>query len=149
MTGKLKPWRPLGNVDVLSRDMNHIWDRFFGSDLNIRPWEKGWVPSLDVSETKDKLIVKTEIAGVDPKEIDIKISGDVLTIKGEKKEEREEKDESYHLMERRYGAFSRSIQLPIEVEEKKIKANYKNGVLKITLPKSEKSKAKATKIAIE
>ncbi len=149
MTGKLKPWRPFGSVDLFSRDMNHLWDRFFGADPSIRPWEKGWAPSLDVSETKDKLIVKTEIAGVDPKEIDIKISGDVLTIKGEKKEEREEKDESFHLMERRYGAFSRSIQLPIEVEEKKIKANYKNGVLRITLPKSEKSKAKTTKIAIE
>ena len=149
MTGKLKPWRPFGSVDLFSRDRDHLWDRFFCADPSIRLWEKGWAPSLDVSESKDKLIVKTEIAGVDPKEIDIKISGDVLTIKGEKKEEREEKDESYHLMERRYGAFSRSIQLPIEVEEKKIKANYKNGVLKITLPKSEKSNAKATKISIE
>ena len=149
MAGKLKPWRPYGSVDLLSRDMNPLWDRFFCADPSIRPWEKGWAPSLDVSESKDKLIVKTEIAGVDPKEIDIKINGDVLTIKGEKKEEREEKDESYHLMERRYGAFSRSIQLPIEVEEKKIKANYKNGVLKITLPKSEKSNAKTAKIKIE
>jgi HSP20 family protein len=149
MTGELKPWRPFGSIASLRRDMDHLWDRFFSTDPSIRPWEKGWVPSLDVSETKDKLIVKTEIAGVDPKEIDIKISGDILTIKGEKKEEKQEKDENYHLMERRYGAFSRSIQLPMEVNEKKIKANYKNGVLKITLPKSGKSKAKAAKIAIE
>ena len=149
MTGELKPWRPFGGISSFRRDMDHFWDRFFSVDPGTRPWEKGWVPSFDVSETKDKLIVKTEIAGVDPKEIDIKISGDVLTIKGAKKEEKEEKDESFHLMERRYGAFSRSIQLPMEVSEKKIKATYKNGVLKITLPKSEKSKAKATKIAIE
>ncbi len=149
MTGELKPWSPFGSIASLKRDMDHLWDRFFSADPSIAPWGKGWVPSLDVSETKDKLIVKTEIAGVDPKDIDIKISGDVLTIKGEKKEEKEEKDENYHLMERRYGTFSRSIQLPMEVNEKKIKANYKNGVLKITLPKSEKSKAKATTIAIE
>jgi len=149
MTGELKPWRPFGSIASLRRDMDHLWDRFFTGNVGITPWEKGWVPSLDVSETKDTLIVKTEIAGVDPKEIDITIRGDVLTIKGEKKEEKEEKEESYHLMERRYGAFSRSLQLPMAVDEKKIKANYKNGVLKITLPKSQKSKAKTAKIKIE
>lgn len=149
MTGELKPWRPFGSITMLRRDIDHLWDRFFAGDVGLAPWEKGWAPSLDVSETKDKLIVKTEIAGVDPKEIDIKIRGDILTIKGEKKEEKEEKEESYHLMERRYGAFSRSLQLPMAVDEKKIKANYKNGVLKITLPKSEQSKAKTAKIKIE
>ena len=149
MTGEIKPWRPFGSIDSLRRDMDHLWDRFFSVDSSIRPWEKGWAPSFDASETKNKMIVKTEIAGVDLKEIDIKISGDVLTIKGEKKEEKEEIDENYHLMERKYGTFSRSIQLPMEVNKNEIKANYKNGVLKISLPKSEKSKTKATKIVIE
>ena len=149
MTGELKSWRPFGSIASLRRDVDNIWDRFFTGNVGITPWEKGWVPSLDVSETKDKLVVKTEIAGVDPKEIDIKIRGDVLSITGEKKEEKEEKEERYHLMERRYGSFSRSLQLPMSVDEKKIKANYKNGVLKITLPKCEKSKDKTAKIKIE
>ena len=81
--------------------------------------------------------------------MDIALRGDVLTIKGEKKDEKEEKEESYHLMERSYGSFSRSIRLPREVDENKIKANYKNGVLKITLPKSKQSKAKTAKIKID
>ena len=149
MTGELKPWKPFGSIASLRSDVDHLWDRFFGADPSVRPWAKGWAPSLDVSETKDQLIVKTELAGVDPKEIDIKIRGDVLTITGEKKEEKEEKDESYHLMERRYGSFSRSVALPGKVDENKIKANYKNGVLKITLPKSKQSKAKTAKIKIE
>ena len=149
MAKELSPRSTFGSIASLRRDMDHLWDRFFGGDPSVSPWEKGWAPALDVTETKDKLIIKTEIAGVDPKEVDIAIRGDVLTMKGEKKDEREEKEESYHLMERSYGSFSRSIRLPIEVDENKIKANYKNGVLKITLLKSKQSKAKTAKIAIE
>lgn len=149
MTGELKSWRPFGSIASLKRDMDRLWDRFLGGAVGVTPWEKGWAPSLDLSETKDSLIVKTEIAGVDPKAVDITISGNVLTIKGERKEEKEEKEESYHLMERSYGAFSRSIQLPVEVDEKKIKANYKNGVLKITLPKARQARARTSKIIIE
>ena len=67
MTGELKPWRPFGSIASLRRDMDRLWDRFFGADPSVSPWEKGWAPSLDVTETKDKLIIKTEIAGVDPK----------------------------------------------------------------------------------
>lgn len=149
MAGELRPWRPFAGIASLRRDMDRLWDRFFSGDSGVAPWEKGWAPSLDVSETKDKLIVKTELAGVDPKAVDVSLSGDTLTIKGEKKEEKEEKEESYHLMERSYGSFFRSIRLPMEVDEKKIKANYKNGVLKITLPKSKPSTAKAATINIE
>lgn len=149
MSGEIKPWRPFVSHASLRRDMDLLWDRFFSGDPGVVPWGKGWAPSLDLSETKDKLIVKTEIAGVDPKQVDIAIRGDVLTIKGEKKEEREEKEESYYLMERSYGSFSRSIRLPVEVDDTKIKAHCKNGVLKITLPKSKQSSAKLATIKIE
>lgn len=152
MAAELKPWKSFGSIASLKRDVDRLWDRFFGEGLSMAYWAREWVPSLDVTECKDKFVIKSEIAGVDPKQVNISVQGDVLTIKGEKKEEKEEKDEEeerYHLMERSYGSFSRSIQLPMEIEESKIKANYKNGVLKITLPKSEKSKEKVAKIKIE
>ena len=108
-----------------------------------------WVPSVDVSETADKIVVKAEIPGIDSKDIDISLSGDVLTIKGEKKSEREEKEENYHLVERSYGSFTRSLRLPVGVEADKIEASYKQGVLTVTCPKKEEVKAKPIEIKAE
>ncbi|MBW2040174.1 MAG: Hsp20/alpha crystallin family protein [Deltaproteobacteria bacterium] len=144
----LIPWRPLRELDVLRREMDRLWDRLSGE----RPieWEGGeWTPSLDVSETKDKVMVKAEAPGIDPKDIDISLASGILTIKGEKKQQREEKDENYHLIERNYGSFFRSVRLPVEVQEDKVKANYKDGVLKITLPKTERAKEKEVKIEVQ
>lgn len=115
----------------------------------MEPSRGEWAPSLDVSETKDNIAVKAEVPGMDAKDIDISLANDVLTVKGEKKQQKEEKDENYHRVERSYGAFSRSIRLPREVQSDKIKANYKNGVLKITLPKSEEAKKKEIKIKVD
>ena len=86
--------------------------------------------------------------GLDPKDIDISLSDGLLTIKGEKKQEREEKEENYHLVERSYGTFTRSIRIPNEVQSDKINASYKNGVLKVVLPKSEEAKKKVVKIKV-
>ena len=93
--------------------------------------------------------MKAELPGIDPKDIDISLNEGVLTIKGEKRQEREEKEEGYHLVERSYGSFTRSIRLPREVQSDKINASYKNGVLRITLPKSEEAKKKEIKIKVE
>ena len=149
MAGEIAPWRPFEGLSSLRRDMDRLCERFFGEDWGLTRWRDGWSPTLDVSETKDNIIVKTELAGVDPEDVDISLTGEVLTLKGEKKKEKEEKEEGYHLMERSYGSFSRSVRLPAEVDQDKVKANYKNGVLKITLPKTEKTKSKAIKVSIE
>ncbi len=146
---ELTPWRPFGELGTLRREMDRLWDSFFGERPLARMWEREWAPSLDVSETKDNFVVKAEVPGIDAKDIDISLTGDVLTIRGEKKQEREEKEEDYHLLERSYGSFSRSIRLPAEVESTKIKASYKNGILRVTLPKSEKVKAKEVRIKVE
>ena len=98
--------------------------------------------SFDVSETDENIIVKAEVPGIEPKDIDISISGDNLTIKGEKNAEKEEKGKNYHFVERSYGSFSRTIVLPASVKFEQVKAEYKKGILEITLPKSEKSKVK-------
>ena len=146
---ELTPWRPFGELSSLRREMDRLWENFFGERPLGRMWEREWAPSLDMSETKDHYVVKAEVPGIDAKHIDISLTGDVLTIKGEKKQEKEEKEEDYHLVERSYGSFSRSVRIPAEVESNKIKASYKNGILAITLPKSEKVKAKEVKIKVE
>ncbi len=146
---ELTPWRPFGELSSLRREMDRLWENFFVERPLGKIWEREWAPSLDMSETKDNFVVKAEVPGIDAKHIDISLTGDVLTIRGEKRQEKEEKEEDYHLVERTYGSFSRSVRLPAEVESNKIKASYKNGILAITLPKSEKAKAKEVKIKVE
>jgi len=141
------PWRARKELEALRREMDRLWEGFFG-ERAFEPVEK-WSPALDLAETKDNLVVTAELPGIDPKDISIDLSGDVLTVRGEKKQEKEEKEENYHLIERRYGSFTRSIRLPVKIDEEKIKASYKNGVLKIVLPKSEEVKKKEIKIKVE
>ena len=108
-----------------------------------------WLPSVDVSETKNDIVVKAELPEMDPKDIDITLSDAHLMIKGQKKHEKEEKDEDYHFVERSYGSFVRAVHLPKQVKNEKISASYKNGVLTIVLPKSEEAKTKEVKIKVE
>ncbi len=152
---ELKPWRPLRELvpfrdfERVRREMDRLWDSFFEVPKR-RPEEAAeWLPSLDVAETKNEIVVKAEIPGMEPKDIDISFSDGMLTIKGEKKQEKEEKEQNYHLVERSYGVFTRSIRLPADVQTDKIKASYKNGILAVTLPKSEEAKKKEVKIKVE
>jgi HSP20 family protein len=149
MAWEISPWRPF-EFEKMRREMDRLWDSFFEGGPVRRAREEGeWLPSLDVSETKSDLVVKAELPGIDPKDIDISVNEGVLTIKGEKRQEKEEKEEGYHLVERSYGSFTRSIRLPREIQNEKINASYKNGILKITLPKSEEAKKKEIKIKVE
>jgi HSP20 family protein len=104
---------------------------------------------VDVSEDKESFIVQAELPGMDPKDVDVNISGNMLTVKGEKKKEEEKKDEHRHSMERYYGSFQRSFQLPANVNTDKIDATFEKGVLKITLPKTEEAKKKEIEIKVK
>ena len=132
----LAPWG--GN---LRREMERFFDR-----VAAPVWEPfemvagDWAPMLDVSETKEAMVVTAEVPGVDPKEIEIALTGDLLTLKGEKEKAKEEKEEHYHRVERTYGAFLRTIRLPMAVDGSKVTATFKNGVLVVTLPKTPASK---------
>lgn len=131
---QLMPWTGLGG---LRKEMDRLFDRFWDVDLPGLPAPFGeWAPSLDLAETKDALVVKAEVPGIDPKEIQLSLQGEVLTIKGEKKQEKEEKDEHYYRVERTYGAFARTMRLPVAVDGGKVTASFKNGLLTITLPKA-------------
>jgi HSP20 family protein len=147
MAWELTTWKPFRELDKMRSEMDRLWDAFFEGRPRVREGE--WVPSLDVSETKNELVVKAELPGMDPKDIDISLSDGHLTIKGEKRQEKEEKEENYHFIERSYGSFTRSIQLPREVKHDKISASYKNGILKVVLPKSEEAKTKEIKIKVD
>ena len=145
-----KPWEPFKELQRMRTDMDRLWESFFeGKPARRQEDMSGWVPSLDLAETKDSYVVKAEIPGMEAKDIDISLQNDLLTIRGEKKQEKEEKEENYHFVERTYGSFSRSIRLPQEIRGNKIKASYKDGVLKVTLPKSEEAKKKEMKIKVE
>jgi len=146
MVWELTPWRPF-EFDRIRKEMDQLWDSF----LEGRPMRRAgeWLPSIDVSETKSDLVIKAELPGMDSKDIDISLSNGFLTIKGEKNQEKEEKDENYYLIERSYGSFTRSVRLPREVQSDKITASFKNGVLRVTLPKSEEAKKKEIKIKVE
>jgi HSP20 family protein len=128
--------------------MERFFERF--ADPIWEPFDMtagDWAPKLDVSETKDAMVVTAEMPGIDPKEIEIALTGDLLTLKGEKEKETGEKEERFHRVERTYGAFLRSVRLPMAVDGSKVTATFKNGVLVVTLPKT--PAAKGTMIPVK
>ncbi|RJP24800.1 MAG: Hsp20/alpha crystallin family protein [Candidatus Omnitrophota bacterium] len=137
-------------ISDLRREFDSLLDRFFRDDW-LAPEAAGvgsFVPAFDVSETETEFLVKAELPGVDPKDVEVNLSGNVLTVKGEKKQEREEKTESLYRVERSYGSFSRSFSLPSDVKADQVSATYKDGVLNLKLPKTEPSKRKTIKIDV-
>lgn len=107
-----------------------------------------WVPSVNVSETKDNIIVKAELPGMNSKDVSVSISGDMLTIKGEKKKDEEEKGENYYCRERYCGTFQRSFRVPTNINGDQVEAKFDKGVLNITLPKVEEAKKKEIEIKV-
>lgn len=138
----------------LQREMNNLFDDFFrGFDITPRGFytsgQTNFTPSVDVKENEKEFIIKAELPGVDEKEIEVTVTGDAVTIKGEKKEEKEDKGKNYYYLERSYGSFNRVIPLAVETESDKAEASFKNGVLNITIPKSPAAKVKGTKVPIK
>lgn len=109
----------------------------------------GWSPRLDVSETENGLEVVADLPGMEKKDIKVSLEDNLLTIQGEKKEEKESKDKQYHTIERRSGSFYRALRLPVEVEKDKVEAAFKDGVLTLRIPKSKEAKKKVAQIEIK
>jgi HSP20 family protein len=132
----------------LRRPETDFFDRFFGDFTlpSLMIDEADWTPAFDVSETDHELIVKAEVPGMDKEDINITVSDGMLTVKGEKKQEKKEENEHFHRVETHYGMFSRTLRLPAEVEADKVDATYKDGVLNITLPKPEAVEPKKIEI---
>jgi HSP20 family protein len=134
----------------LRNQINRVFDDFWGESTLTPRREMGarfW-PQVDVTETEKEIKVSAEIPGVEPKDIDVSVEDGMLTIKGEKKYEREEKEKGQYRMERSYGSFERAIELPAEVDESKAKAEFKKGVLRLTLPKRPGAPSRRKKIPV-
>jgi len=140
-------------VESLHREVSRLFDDFFrGFDL---AWDESpadrWLsfsPRLDVVEDEDKITVSAELPGLEEKEIEVSLSPDALTISGEKKQEQESRGLGYYRAERSYGSFQRVIPLPCEIDEDKVEAEFRRGVLKVTLPKSPAARAGTRRVAI-
>lgn len=135
--------------DEINRMFNHFMESPFDMDFWRTPAMRDFSPQLDVSETEKEIKITVELPGLEQKDISISLLKDVLTISGEKKVEEEAKDRNYYRIERRYGSFQRSVPLPARVEEDKVEAVFKNGVLVVTLPKKESEVSATRRIDIK
>ena len=141
---------PFDGFDNFQNEISNFFrpmSKLFGKDDGL--FESEWSPSIDVYDSDNELMVKADIPGLKKEEIDVSIHDGILTIKGEKKMEDEVNEENYFRSERFYGSFTRSIQLPTEVERDKVTATYKDGVLELKLPKRKEAKTKRISVGVE
>ncbi len=137
-------------IEQLYRDMNRLFDEFVGSsDLTRRDNAECFDPCLDIRENDKEYIIEAEVPGMDKKDVELAINNDVLTIRGEKKSETEDKKDNYYRIERSFGRFSRDIPLPDDIQQDKINAKFKNGLLKIELPKKPQAQRSVKRIDIQ
>ncbi|MFV1957067.1 MAG: Hsp20/alpha crystallin family protein [bacterium] len=139
-------WDPFWSLRGLQDEMNRLFADLSGEDTGTGVAKL--TPAVDLVDTKDDVIVKVELPGIKKEDVDITLSDGLLTIKGEKKVENEEKEGSRYYFERRYGSFTRAIALPAKVKPDKIKAKFTDGVLEVKLPKAEEEKTREIKIAL-
>ena len=141
----LLKYGPFGDVDDMPgmRQMQETLSRFL-TEPNSRPW----TPAVDILETENDLVVKMDAPEVDLKDVDIRLENHTLTVKGERKFENREDSKAYHRIERSYGTFARTFTLPDTVDTEQVRADYKNGVLSIVLPKKEVAKPRSIKVEI-
>jgi HSP20 family protein len=139
-------WDPFREVLSLQNRMNSLFRNVNEEDLPLTA--ASFVPAVDIYEDPEKLTLKLEIPGIQEKDIDVRVEGNTLTVRGERKFEAEEKEENFHRIERSYGSFYRAFTLPATVETDKIQANYNAGVLKLELKKKPESQPKQIKINV-
>jgi len=145
-------WEPFRDLLSLQERMNRLFTESYrtGAEGQGDEWALGgsWAPAVDIHEQEGNIVLKAELPGIDPKDVDIRIENNTLTLRGERKFDDEVKRENYHRVERTYGAFARSFTLPNVVDTEKIKADYKDGVLRVTLPKREEAKPKQIQVNV-
>ncbi|MEN9555771.1 MAG: Spore protein [Planctomycetota bacterium] len=129
----------------IQQDMDELWNRF-RMEMDGDRTPAAYLPTVDLSESDDAIQVRVDVPGLKASEINVEVNGNILRISGEHKEEKKEKGRTYHRMERRVGSFSRTITLPDEVREEKVTAECQDGVLTISLPKSEAAKTQTVKV---
>ena len=143
-------WDPFGEFSTLQERMNRLFEdiipatRKSEEELNTGTF----YPSVDIYEGEKDITLKAELPGIDKKDVHVEINDGVITLRGKRKLEKEEKKENYHRLERSYGTFNRSFTLPTTVDSGKVKANYKDGILEVTLPRKEEAKPKSIPVEV-
>jgi HSP20 family protein len=141
-------WEPFADLTQLRDQMNRLFDQSLTRTGREPAAVATWAPLVDIQETEDAIVLHAEVPGVKPENIDIQLSGDTLTIRGERRVVKEEKNKSFVRTERAYGVFQRSFTLGIPIDQAKVTAHYEDGVLELTLPKAEEVKPKQIKIEV-
>ncbi len=144
---KLTLWEPFRELVTMRDDMDRLFETFFGTQPQTM--DEFWRPAIDIEENNGNLMVRAEIPGMNKENIKVSVKEDMLKISGERKQENETKEKTFHRIERSYGKFERIIRLPSEVDADKVKASYKEGVLNVTLPKPESMKPKQIDVEIK
>jgi HSP20 family protein len=144
---EMSKFEPTRALKGLRNEIDTLFDRFVERPLSTLTGQL--LPPIDICETDTEIIVKMEVPGMEEEDLDVSITNDILTVRGEKKKEREESGKTYHIVERTFGTFTRSVTLPVAVRVEMIRASYKKGVLEINLPKKELSQAKKIEIKCE
>jgi HSP20 family protein len=134
----------------MEQEMDDLFGRFFRGGPSLAVGEaRAWTPSVDMIDRKEELLVRADLPGLEQKDVEVSVEDGMLTIRGERKEEKETKEEDYYCCERWAGAFARSVALPAGIESDKVKATFRNGVLEVHLPKTKEAKAKKIDIKVE
>lgn len=145
-------WHPVTDLasefTTMQHEIDRMFDRFRGGVVDDNATST-WLPAVDIVEKANGYLVSVELPGVDKKDVKITVQNDVLTVRGEKKQESEKTGENYHRVERSYGIFQRSFTLPTSVKNSQIEASYDNGVLTISLPKAEEAKPKEIEVQVK
>jgi HSP20 family protein len=140
-------WNPFGEVSLLQNQMNRLFEGALKGWPGDATGTSNWIPAVDIYESENELVVNLDLPGVEPKDVDVSVENNILTIRGERRFEEKQEKENYHRVERSYGTFARSFTLSTRVDADKIRANYHAGVLSVTLPKAEAAKPKKIQIA--
>ena len=134
-----------GELERMRSEMDRIWDRF-SKDVSASTFKQDWNPSLNLAETEDSLVAELEVPGINPEDINVSVTGEMLKVTGDKKQEANREGKNYHVAERVYGKFSRSLRLPTTVDPDKVQARYKDGILWISMGKNATVKSKRIEV---
>ena len=143
-------WDPFREMSALQERMNRLMSDYrtrtpFGEEELA---QGAWIPAVDIYETKESILLNVELPGVTKEDISLEVKDSTLTLRGEKKLEKDVKEENFHRMERAYGSFTRAFTLPSTVQQDKVKAKFRDGILEIVLPKAEEAKPKQIKVDV-
>jgi len=142
-------WEPFRDLLSTQRDFDRLFREAFSPAFGERELStRTWAPAVDIYENGDNLVLKAELPGVKPEDVELRVEDNTLYLKGERKFEKEVKEENYHRVERSYGTFARSFSLPNTIDSEKVHAEYKDGILTLTMPKKEEAKPKTIKINV-